>query len=293
MIKLTKFLKNSDIDISRSGKYMVRSNNSKVFLTDFNTQEVLKTINAKYHITRDISDNEAFCVFTSKGEECLNVLKLPDLEEVASIDTNYIFDVNFAPDSDNILFFEKNSNTRECRLNKWDFKTNQKKTLYINDNTEEFYQHSFCINDSFYIMYTDNYYTIGKYKIISEGSFAEYTIEGCESGFRYDYMSCSQIFNSKILISKINRNNFKDQEIGIYNVEDKSYTPLFKKKLNHLFWITEELFWYNDIYSSGVMNLTGEVLMAFDNGAKVAQCSNDNYLLCSSPFGTYIFEKTP
>lgn len=279
------------VDISKTGRYLVRSNNSKIRLIDFKTKEVIKEVKKRCYITRDISDDDRYCVFTSNGERRLNVLSLPDLEEIASIDTNYVRDVNFASDN-TVLFFERGSGEKNSCLKKWELKRNSVSTIFSADTSDYRCTSAFYHNGFFLAIYANDCSTNGKFRIISEDYFKEYTIEDCEPGYFYDFKACSQILNSKILISKKSRSNIDKREIGIYNFNDKSYTPIVKKKAFHLFWLTEDLFWYSDTSIGGIMNLKGEVLHSIDFGPEAVPCSNKDYFLFFNAFGTYVLKKT-
>lgn len=288
-----KFYSTSRMDISKSGKYMVRSGLYKIFLTEFETNKRINAVKGYGYIINGISENDDFCVFTSNGERRINILSIPDLKEVAWLDVDYVTNLKFSSDSE-IMYFSRKPGAREYSLNIWNFLTGETKTVFDNskDGFVAISQHFDCDSICLFSCYCDNFRR-GKLRILSRTGVSEYSING-----KYNFNNVSQPNNNKILISKF----LKDEKyvIGIYDLSTETFIPIIKRENfpKFLFWLSDNLFLFSEQEKAGVspqqtgiMNLKGEILTLVDDFTLLAPCSNDKYLLCYNPGGTYLFEK--
>lgn len=283
-----KYYNTSRIDISKSGKYMVRSGLYKIFLTDFETNKRINAVNGYGYIINGISDNDKHCVFTSNGERRINILSIPDLKEIACLDTGYISGLKFCSDSE-VVYFSRKIESSEYTLNVWDFLTGETKIIFDNakDNSVPI-SHTFDTDSFILFSCCHNNFQKGKIKIIKKRQITEYQIDG-----EYDFYSVSQPNENKILISKHTDDKYI---VGIYDLVAESFTPIIERENYQLFlfWLSDNLFLFSELKNknTSIMNLNGEIITLVDDFSHIAPCSNDKYLLCYNPSGTYLFEKS-
>ena len=293
------FFKTSHIDISKSGKYMVRSGLYKIFLTEFETNKRINAVKGYGYIINGISNDDKYCVFTSNGEERINILSLPDFKEVAYLDTDYVTNLKFCSDSE-VMYFSVKPGTREYALKVWNFITGEIKTMFNNHNPGFAATTCYLVDDSMYLTscaeerINGRYvYEKGKYSIFCSNSLSEFSING-----KYDFRSVSQPNNNRVLISK--HTDDDKYIIGVYDLVAEVFTPIIKRDNDQLFifWLSDDLFLFSESEKTGVtpqqtgiMNLKGEITTLVDDFTNIAPCSNDKYLLCYNPGGTYLFEK--
>lgn len=287
---LKKYYSTSRIDISKSGKYMVRSGLYKIFLTEFETNKIMNAVKGYGYIIKGISNDDKHCVFISNGEKRINILSIPDLKEVAFLDTDYVTNLSFCSDSE-VMYFSIKPGASEYSLVVWNFFTGETKIVLENskDNCVAIAHGFDHVSFNLFCCFCDNFQQ-GKLKIIQANNITEYQINGC-----YNFYSISQPNNNKILISK--RADDNKYIIGVYDLISESFTPVSKRENFPLFlyWLSNDSFLFSEFEKTGVsqehtsiMKLNGEVTMLIDKFTHMAPCSNDKYLLCYNPGGTYL-----
>ena len=288
------FFKTSCIDISKSGKYMVRSGLYKIFLTEFETNKRINAVKGYGYIINGISNNDKHCVFTSNGERRINILSIPDLKEIAFLDTDYVTNLKFFSDSE-VMYFSKKFGAREYTLKIWNFLTGEIKTMFNNHNSDFAATTRYLVNDSMYLAscaeerINGRYvYEKGKYSIVCSNSLSEFSING-----KYNFRSVSQPNNNRVLISK--RTDDDKYIIGIHDLISESFTPISKRENFQLFlyWLSDDSFLFSEFENknTSIMNLNGEITTLVDDCTHIAPCSNEKFLSCYNPCGTYLFEK--
>lgn len=274
------------MDISKSGKYMVRASNSKIWLTDFTNKKVINKVNATCHSVVDISDDDKFCLFTSEGEARIVVFSLPELVKVASLDVHYASSLKFISLEEILIYQIEKGGAENYSLTKWNFVTNERETLLFEKNSDYPCHVAFSTNESLCMVCPSYKHRRTKLYVFENENLSQFEVEW-DDGVLY-CGAFSQVLNSHILINR-RLKNFDD--IGIYNFEDKTYLPLLNYRAMNLYWITDRLIWCSDIYSSSLLNLKGEVLFEWDSGIRLAQCSNEDYVIFSNSCGSYLFKK--
>ncbi len=284
-IQFIENIKNSNIAISQSGKYLVRSNNQLVWLMDFVTREIIIHKRFKSYIVRGITHDEKFCLFTSEGEKEINVLSLLTLEEVASISTSHIFDLKFIS-NDSVMFYERDNAIDKSFVKMWNFKTGEIRIVYTYDRVSK------CGNSVFFDK--DNLVVLSQKDCgeVTCRTFNKSNIESFKIKEGYDASSFSQLRGTKLLVSR--REN--GVSVGVYDILSNNYSVISKINAIHLRWITDCLFWFVELkpgcnFYSGIMDLSGNILWKAKGSYHFVNSSNDNYFIFDSCCDVLLFKK--
>ena len=276
-IRFIENFKNSTIDISQSGKYLVRSNNQLGWVIDFTTREIINHKRFDSYIVRGITLDEKFCLFTSKGETRIDVLSLLTLEKVASISTSYILDLKFIS-NDSVMFYESNNTIHKSFVKIWNFKTGEIQNIYDYDRISDGGHSGFFDKDKFVIVGQKDYGEAITFRIFNKSNSKSFRIkEG------YEASRFSQLRGTKLLVSRRENNG----SVGIYDIINNNYSVIKKINAIHLRWITDCLFWFVELregcnFYSGIMDLSGNTLWTTVGLYRFVNSSNDKYLIFDS-----------
>ncbi len=285
-IKELFFYKNVNIDVSKSGKYLITTNARKVTLFDFQTSKKLLKVNSNYSIIEAISEKDEFCVFLANGETELIVRTLPDLENFAILKVNHALVANFIS-ADEILFVDGRGGG-EFSLQIWNFKTNKLEEIFNDIDSGIKLREAFWWNDSLYLICFDFYFKNIKIHKVTRRSVDTFEISG-----DVPYLHASQIVDSKVLLTKFAKKS-EEIELLLFDLKENTFSRISKMNISKAHWLTSELFWVESA-DSGIFDLNGnsiyKVQGEYDvaNRAILKQTSNPNYFICFNGFGSYLF----
>ncbi len=285
-IKELFFYKNVNIDVSKSEKYLITTNDRKVTLFDFLTSNKLLKINSNYSIIEAISEKDDFCVFLANGETELIVRTLPDLENFAILKVNYALAPNFIS-TDEILFVDSRGGG-EFSLQIWNFKTNKLEEILNDTDSERTLREAFWWNDSLYLICFDFYFKNIKMHKVTKRCVDTIVISG-----NVPYLHASQIVDSKVLLTKFAEKS-EEIELLLFDLKENTFSRISKMPISKAHWLTSELFWVESA-NSGIFDLNGKCVYKvhgeYDiaNRAILKQTSNPNFFICYNGFGSYLF----
>lgn len=289
-------LSGSCVAISTSNKYMVRSTDRKIYLSDFKTNQIIKTIKSDCVILRNISPNDKYCVGTFNGELGIKVFNLPELEEVVSLDVaedEYVVFVDFLSDAEFVYCVRVRKEAG--KLYTYNIETGKLSVVYTIDY-DKFclpLQHPFW-NDGLLcipLQNKKNENALTKFVMWDGKNFQEKEIPCQEDGNFYDF---SNILNNKILFNKyIEEGNVV---LGVYDFDSKEFTPIssFSRPIE-TYWVSDDLFWFSQVNvgklgRSGLMNLKGEIQIMHDTFSFANTNCNEDYFIVDA-MSSYVYEK--
>lgn len=288
-------LSGSCVAISTSNKYMIRSTDRKVYLSDFKTNQIIKTIKSDCVILRNISPSDKYCVGTFNGELGIKVFDIPELEEVVSFDVaedEYVVFVDFLSDTEFVYCVLVRKGT--VRLYTYNIETGESRVVYTVDADK------FCLAPS-HLFWNDELLCIPlnsskkssleKLVMWDGEKFQDREIPYLDYG-RFVY--CSNILNNKILINKyLDDDNIT---LGVYDFESKEFTSILKVEcLTRTYWLSYDLFWFSQVNvgrlgRSGLMNLKGEIQVMHDTFSFANTNCNEDYFIIDA-MSSYVYEK--
>lgn len=279
-IEYVDHIKNCTLDIPKSGKFIVRTNNQLVWIEYFKTREIL--IHKKYraHIVRSITPDEKYGLFTAEGETELVILSLPDLVKFNSIPVDYCTNLIFIS-NDEVMFWESVKSQPKRELKIWNFKTNEIETIYsvLSVNV-------FSIKDKFISIEDDEKEKTHKITVFEGRKSTSFKIDK----WRCRYDSVSQLDGIGLLCAPL-----EEKTLYLYDVEKQTYEIVLKKNIYSPRWITKDLFWFiereENWYDScsGVMDTSGRVYWKTKNPYELRFLSNDDYFKVTGCCDNYLF----
>ncbi len=282
------------VAVSTSNRYMVRSTNSKIFLSDFKTNKIIKTVKSTCFIINNISTNDKYCVGTFNGELGIKVFSLPEVEEVVSFDVaddEYVFFVDFISDTEIVYCVRVQKGT--LRVYVYDIENCELRIVYSLDS-DEFdltLRRPFWHADSLCIPLENSKGSLAKFVLWGGDSFVEKALVQPKHG-RFVY--CSDILNNKILIN--NYINEKNIVLGVYDFDLDEFTSILNVEcLTRTCWLSDDLFWFSQVNigrlgRSGLMNLKGEIQVMHDTFSIRYDNCNEEYFIAAT-MSSYVYEK--
>lgn len=287
-------LSGSCVAISTSNKYMIRSTDRKIYLSDFKTNKIIKTVKSTCFIINNISPNDKYCVGTFNGELGIKVFNLPELEEVEFFDVaedEYIVFVDFLSDTE-IVYCVRVRKGGILRVYIYDIENCELRVVY-SLNSDEFdltLRHPFWHDGSLCIPLKNSKGSFAKLVLWDGDSFVEKVLLQPKRG---RFVDCSNILNNKFLINKyLDDNNIT---LGVYDFNTGEFSP-FKKvdTITSTYWLSDDLFWFSQVICdnsrSGLMNLKGEIQVMHDTFSFANTNCNEDYFIIDA-MSSYVYEK--
>ncbi len=287
-------LSGSCVAVSTSNKYMVRSTDRKIYLSDFKTNQIIKTIKSDCVIIRNISPNDKYCVGTFNGELGIKVFNLPELEEIANFTVDkdeYVVFVDFLSNTEFVYCVRVRKGTG--RLYVYNIETCESRVVYsIASNEFDLpLRQPFWHNGSLCIPLNNSKSSLAKIVMWDGEGFGEKELLQPKRG---RFVDCSNILNNKVLINEyIDEGNIT---LGVYDFDSKEFTSILKVEcLTRTCWLSNDLFWFSQVNvgslgRSGLMNLKGEIQVMHDTFSFTNTNCNEDYFIVEA-MSSYVYEK--
>ena len=290
-----RFHKGVSVDIAPSGKFFVSASRRNIAVCDFKNRKPYHQIKANDNIVCGISPDEKHCLLTEKGETRLTVRDICELNIVSSIDVEYVRFADFFSDSE-ILFLESCKSEIKCCC--WDFIKNETRIIGAFSRNLNLMLFCTCSNGDGSISFL-GYYDSPK------GLFERMRFDNKgvyrESLSVADDISIESVqkINNKMIVCK--RGWRLAGATYLYDFRTHEKVFLLNKRVAWALMLSDKLFLFETIsepfehevclFDASENELTCFSEIKYFDSAKVRNSSNDDYLILSNAFGSFVFKK--